>query len=337
MLEPVTDTPEVQAARLAHQRAWDAAAKAAQENPDPMSDIYNSNANRLDEERSEKEQAQQIIASQQAPNRYPSPNSFRGTGSSKATDIELDKDTILIQSAESRRSNQYQQGRFDDSAVEATENDEKEVEGTGPPRGFFYKFDYPVQVIVDNPESRSAPVSQTPIVATTEPIIRISPLPEVKPRNPAVAPVDPFSRIAAIAAPEIRPRISVPSPSSPEILAEPEQFKMVPLRILDSQKFKRSDKNSRRRLAAMQNRFQRMNRIGARSAETNPIPANPTPSNSVHAITILKQDQADEHKQITSQSGPQSHQIVELRRLAGDKADIVDAVHDAQIHPKQRV
>lgn len=326
----------MQAAREAHQRAWDAAAKAAQENPDPMSDIYNSNANRLDEERSEREQAQQIIASQQAPNRYPSSNAFSGTGSSKSTDIELDKDTILIQSAESRRTNQYQRARNDDSAFAATENDEKELDGNGPPRGFFYKFDYPVQVVVDNPESRSVPVVQTPSPTTTEPVIRISPLPEIKPRVPAVAPVDPFSRIAAIAAPEIRPRNTLSS-SAPEILAEPDQFKMVPIRILDSQKFKRSDKNSRRRQAAMQNRFQRMNRVGARSSNIDSVPSNQTHVAPVHAITILKQDQIDEHKKIDVKSGPPPQRILELRRLAGDSADTIDAVHDVQIHPKQRV
>lgn len=36
VLEPVTDTPEVQAARLEHERAWNEAARLAKENPDPM-------------------------------------------------------------------------------------------------------------------------------------------------------------------------------------------------------------------------------------------------------------------------------------------------------------
>lgn len=335
MLESVTDTPEVQAAKLAHQRAWDAAAKAAQENPDPMSDIYNSNANRLDEERSEREQAQQIIASQQVLNRYPSPNAFSGTGSSKSSDIELDKDTVLVQSAESRQSNQYQRARNDDSSASASENDEQQVEGASgrPPRGFFYTFDYPVQVVVDNPETRSAPI---PPPVTPEPIIRIAPIPESKPRTPIVVPVDPFQRIAAIAAPEIRPRISVTT-AAPEILAEPDQFKMVPLRILDSQKFKRSDKNSRRRQVAMQNRFQRMNRVGARSADSKTTLASPIDSTPIHTITILKQEPVDAQRPIAAQTGPQSNRILELRRLAGDSAETVDAVHDAQIHPKQRV
>lgn len=441
-LEQVTDTPEVQAARLAHQRAWDAAAKAAQENPDPMSDIYNENANRLDEEQSEYDQAQQIIASQQVLNRYPSPNAFSGTGNSKS-DIELDKDTILVQTAESRNTNQYQRGRSDDSAAAASENDDEEV--TGPPRGFFYKFDYPVQVVVDNPDavSRSAPkpvyrippvrfnpepeqivsrtaepipapefINRIPTIAAPEPVIRIAtiaapetqtrtvvaapepaariPIPEIQPRNP----------IARIPSPEIQSRIPVPRIPGPEIqqrnpvarvpfpeiqsrnpigqIANPEiqsrtpnaqnlnpeiqsrnpassiqastdEFKIVPIRILDSQKFKRSEKSSRRR-QAMQNRFQRMNPITGRSS-SNSIPAvADTPVQTVHLIEspttkssiaepkpIVATSVADELSEVIQIKSIADQPEQELRRLVGDSADTVDAVHDAQIHPKQRV
>jgi len=62
VLEPVQETEEVMAARRAHELAWKEAALAAKVSPDPKSDFYNANANRLFEEQSKKEQAEQLLA-----------------------------------------------------------------------------------------------------------------------------------------------------------------------------------------------------------------------------------------------------------------------------------
>lgn len=107
VLEPVTDTPDVQAAREEHFRKWKEAAEAAKANPDPYSDVYNQNANKYDEYRSQLEQANEIIGT-------------HGQASEK----------------------QYE--RVDDP--KKYEYKPREDEVTGPPRGFFYSFDYPVQL-----------------------------------------------------------------------------------------------------------------------------------------------------------------------------------------------
>jgi len=81
--EPVTDTPEVAAARIAHEKAWKEAAEATK--------AYGA--------------------------------SYNGYGSASDKDYQYAKK-------------------------------EGEEEVTGPPRGFFYAFDYPVKLVIEKQEAR---------------------------------------------------------------------------------------------------------------------------------------------------------------------------------------
>lgn len=318
-VEAITETPEVQAARLAHQRAWEAAAKAAKENPDPMSDIYNANANKLDEEQSEIDQAMEIISgvtNQRQPlARYPSVE-FNNN------QIKSSDDSVIVSAAESRRISQYERIR--------RENEEEKVdeEPQGEPRGFFYNIDYPVQLLVGNVESGATH------------------------KNLKNAKNLPTQKVNAIA-------------TDPQFVAESAQFKIVPIRILDAKKYKRSGERRRKATAAMQKSAEEKSKIVVRSAknekvtaETQVIPSTQdTPIEQIHIAKVteatLKQvpvhvraETNDKLKEVKlddlKESEPSeiikiksiAEQELELKRLATN-ADLIDAVHDAQIHPKQ--
>ncbi|KAJ6641553.1 Cuticle protein 6 [Pseudolycoriella hygida] len=145
VMNPVTETPEVQAARAAHEKAWAAAAAAARLNPDPMSDVYNANSNKLDEEQSEADQAMEIIsgvANQQQ--RFP--NLPYNNELQEDEEGAFSHDSIVIESKGEARSNEK-------LSKLRTENNDEEEEPSNP-RGFFYNFDYPVQLILENPDDR---------------------------------------------------------------------------------------------------------------------------------------------------------------------------------------
>lgn len=325
-VDTVTETPEVLAARLAHQRAWDAAAKAAQQSPDPMSDVYNANANRLDEEQSEYEQAQQIIAQQQIPNQYQNVKNI-----ARNDDIaEPDDDSVLVQAgAESRRNAQYQRVRIEDSHGAATETEFREQpdEVTGPPHGFFYSVDYPVQVVVEHPESIARRLAVAPQVQLLQQQLQPQLLSQQSLlRRPTI--------VAPLPAQSQQPNRNAHDDDSTE-------YKILPIRILDTKKFKRSDQSTRRRQAAAnRNRFQRHNvpapaastavpaikqvvtpTATTKAAAAAPAPAPALPAASSSEIILIKSLAEQQHEQ-------------ELRRLVSN-ADAVDGVHDAQIHPKQ--
>uniref|UniRef100_A0A1L8E3S5 Putative cuticle protein 6 n=1 Tax=Nyssomyia neivai TaxID=330878 RepID=A0A1L8E3S5_9DIPT len=145
VLEPVTDTPEVQAARLAHEKAWAEAARAAKANPDPNSDLYNLNANRLYEDQARAEQAQQLLSvANQAQSLTRYPNLPYTITPDKAASSQ---DSIVVEVPQETRT-QYQVQKAD------LRNAEEEEEVTGEPRGFFYSFDYPVYLIRSLDETR---------------------------------------------------------------------------------------------------------------------------------------------------------------------------------------
>lgn len=251
-IQPVTETPEVAAARAAHQRAWDAAARAAQRNPDPMSDIYNANSNRLDEEQSERDQAMEILASVSNQNQ-------------RIRD-EADGDSVQVNGAESRQNNQYERLR----------NEEDDV--ASEPRGFFYNIDYPVNVLVDNALRTAASTKQAQQID----------------RN---------------------------------LEADVAQFKLVPIRVLDSKKFKRSGGGRQRKAVEL------------KVADDTPIEViQIAPSSEVvkkvDLKSVSKVGENDGVAPAIYKIKSLAEQEMELRRLAGD-VDRVDAVHDAQVHPSQ--
>lgn len=137
VLETITDTPEVQAARLEHERAWEEAARLAKVNPDPNSDFYNRRAIEYDSQvEGEASEAASVSVSnqQQSLNRYPQ---GRSVESVSASQVEAK------------------------SIARSTNVNEEEVEIPSVPRGFFYKFDYPVQVIAETPAKRALNLKQS--------------------------------------------------------------------------------------------------------------------------------------------------------------------------------
>ncbi|XP_059613477.1 uncharacterized protein LOC132259743 [Phlebotomus argentipes] len=147
VLEPVTDTPEVQAARLAHEKAWAEAARAAKVNPDPNSDLYNAHANRLYDDQAKQEQTQQLlsVANQaQSLTRYPNlPYTITPDKSAASSQ----QDSVVVEVPQQARAQYQQKSNY-------RQQQEEEEEVTGEPRGFFYNFDYPVQLIRTLEEAR---------------------------------------------------------------------------------------------------------------------------------------------------------------------------------------
>lgn len=140
-LVPVTDTPEVQAARLEHERAWKEAAIAAKAYIDPKSDIYNRLAIKGDADREEKEHALQLIAQ-----------------SSENKESVADSD------------NKYKSGQYED----------EDNEPKGPPRGFFYSFDYPVSTLISHGSAKVKRSADDSVAVETSPEVAVV---QVKPEE----------------------------------------------------------------------------------------------------------------------------------------------------------
>ncbi|CAH2107760.1 unnamed protein product [Euphydryas editha] len=105
VLKPIEEAEDVRQARLAHEKAWQEAAAAARQQPDPQGEYYRQ----YDYQPAASEQQGSVVAA---------PSQVSQTREAKAY---------------------YGQG----SQVYSTE----EPEPTGPPRGFYYEFDYPVSII----------------------------------------------------------------------------------------------------------------------------------------------------------------------------------------------
>lgn len=256
-MQPVTETPEVAAARAAHQRAWEAAARAAKRNPDPMSDIYNANSNRLDEEQSERDQTMEILAS-------------------VVSNVDSAAAVAAQDGAESRQNNQYERLR---NEVEGGDD-----QSSSEPRGFFYNIDYPVNVLVDN-----------------------------------------ALRTGAAAATSTKH-------DDVKLAADVAQFKLVPIRVLDSKKFKRSGGWRRQQRKAPI--------VDSKVVVTGDTPIEViqiVPEVAASSLQKKRANVVDEDAAAPTaiyQIKSLAEQEVELKRLAGD-VDRVDAVHDAQVHPSQ--
>lgn len=111
-----------------------------------MSDIYNANSNKLDEEQSEADQAMEIIAgvANQQKSRYP--NLPYTNNIQDDEEGAFSHDSVVIESTGGARDSK-KLGKV------RTENEDEEEEPSNP-RGFFYSFDYPVQLILENSDDR---------------------------------------------------------------------------------------------------------------------------------------------------------------------------------------
>lgn len=128
-------------------QAWAAAAAAARLNPDPMSDVYNANSNKLDEEQSEADQAMEIISgvAKQQQSRYP--NLPYTNQIQEDEEGAFSHDSVVVESTGVARDGK-QLGKI------RIESEDEEPEVPSNPRGFFYNFDYPVQLILENSDDR---------------------------------------------------------------------------------------------------------------------------------------------------------------------------------------
>lgn len=106
-----------------------------------MSDVYNANSNRLDEEQSEADQALEI---KQNLSRYP--NLLQIQEEEEDEEGAFSHDSVVVASTgEARDSKQLGKVRIENEEVEEEPSD---------PRGFYYSFDYPVQLILENSDDR---------------------------------------------------------------------------------------------------------------------------------------------------------------------------------------
>ncbi|XP_058123451.1 uncharacterized protein LOC131294588 [Anopheles ziemanni] len=151
-LQPVTDTPEVREARLAHLKAWEEAASLTRANPDVTSSDGASDPARYPAVQSnaveqEPEQEDEILAAvsnqHQSLIRYPSlpyTDHISPDGSAKGV---LADDGVVVE-AEAR-------------SVKKRQNDEDSTDTVpADPKGFFYSFDYPVHLVAESAAKKAA-------------------------------------------------------------------------------------------------------------------------------------------------------------------------------------
>lgn len=108
VLKPIEEAEDVRQARLAHEKAWQEAAAAARQQPDPQGEYY-------------RQYDVQPAASEQ-------------------------QDSVVAAPSEGVKESQPREGKaYYGQAPQFYTT--QEPEPTGPPRGFFYQFDYPVSII----------------------------------------------------------------------------------------------------------------------------------------------------------------------------------------------
>ncbi|XP_045764181.1 uncharacterized protein LOC123866584 [Maniola jurtina] len=123
VLKPVEEAEDVRQARLAHEKAWQEAAAAARQNPDPLGEYYNNYNN--------KQYDYQPAASELS-------------------------DSVVAAPGQAREGKAYYNPQGQPPSYPSSPKPDKyeEPEPTGPPRGFFYKIEYPVSINVPkNPEN----------------------------------------------------------------------------------------------------------------------------------------------------------------------------------------
>ncbi|XP_062553427.1 uncharacterized protein LOC134218445 [Armigeres subalbatus] len=142
ILEPVTETPEVREARVAHQKAWEEAAQLSRSGK-PISSVNQKPVqNTVDDDDDEVVGA--LSNQHQALVRYPSlpytthisPNSAPAASN----------DAIVVEAVRKLKKRQN-----DESVKGTTDEEEPQYD----PKGFFYSFEYPVFNIVQSEAARA--------------------------------------------------------------------------------------------------------------------------------------------------------------------------------------
>uniref|UniRef100_A0A8D8CD17 Cuticle protein 6 n=1 Tax=Culex pipiens TaxID=7175 RepID=A0A8D8CD17_CULPI len=139
-LEPVTETPEVREARIAHLKAWEEAAKLARSGG-PSGVNYNKPVqNSVDDE--EDEVVGALSNQHQSLVRYPTlPYSDHIAPEGAASD-----DAVVVEAVRSLKKRQND---------EVGSADQQDDEPQYDPKGFFYSFEYPVYTISETEAAKS--------------------------------------------------------------------------------------------------------------------------------------------------------------------------------------
>uniref|UniRef100_A0A182WBZ6 Cuticle protein 6 n=1 Tax=Anopheles minimus TaxID=112268 RepID=A0A182WBZ6_9DIPT len=148
-LQPVTETPEVREARLAHMRAWEEAARLARANPDFSSsgadEPYRAvQANTVEDDPEQDEILAAVSNQHQSLIRYPSLPYTDHISPSVASDAVHDEGVVVEAVARSVKKRDNDQTASGDEQVPAD------------PKGFFYSFDYPVQLVAESAAKKAA-------------------------------------------------------------------------------------------------------------------------------------------------------------------------------------
>ncbi|XP_049865862.1 uncharacterized protein LOC126366705 [Pectinophora gossypiella] len=187
VLEPVKESEDVRQARLAHEKAWQEAAAAAAQQPDPQGEYT---PGKYEHQPSASEQqgvavqapGQNFHQQKQIQGEY-IPSASEQQGVSVAAPEQDARQGKAYSSAQasfqapqfgqqkaqySQQSSQYSQssasafgqpaqGQYGQQQLQGKP---EEPEPTGPPRGFFYSFDYPVSIIVrKDAQGQTGPVN----------------------------------------------------------------------------------------------------------------------------------------------------------------------------------
>uniref|UniRef100_A0A182NZU3 Cuticle protein 6 n=1 Tax=Anopheles epiroticus TaxID=199890 RepID=A0A182NZU3_9DIPT len=152
-LQPVTETPEVREARLAHLKAWEEAANLARANPDVSSsgsdEPYRAvQANTVEEEPEQDEILAAVSNQHQSLIRYPSLPYTDHIAPAVASD-GLEDEGVVVEAVRSVKKRDNDQN---DQAQAGSEDEPVSAD----PKGFFYSFDYPVQLVAESAAKKAA-------------------------------------------------------------------------------------------------------------------------------------------------------------------------------------
>jgi hypothetical protein len=256
--------------------------------------LYNRAANQYDEEQNQYEQKQELLGGasnqHQSLARYPSLPYNNRIAPGAPLGVAPLRDSIVVDAAESRQSKQL-------AKPEARVNEAEEV--TSEPRGFFYSFDYPVQLIKENP-SRSLKVKRQ----APSPNIQ-----KIRPKNapPAVAENLKVAEKPAAVTDDVSVESVVeekPAVKALEVEAKPEAEVKVEVEAKPAVKAEVEAKP-------------------AVEAEAKP---------EVKSVAV---EEPEAPKPAAKFADPESNARISLQATLEDAIPI-DAVHDAQVHPNQK-
>ncbi|XP_053687906.1 uncharacterized protein LOC128737315 [Sabethes cyaneus] len=198
VLKPVTETPEVQAARIAHLKAYKEAAELVRTGG-PAYPFRRPVQNGVEEE--EDEVVGALSNQHQSLVRYPSLPYDKHI--SAETSPAASNDAVVVEAKHTLTKRQNPEGSYK----------EEEEEPQYDPKGFFYSFEYPVFNIVETEQARTR--SQTQTSPKTK---RSNPEEEIKVESePTVAVIADAEAPVEVPEPAVKSSIDEQKPEKPEV------------------------------------------------------------------------------------------------------------------------